>query len=337
MDAALKRSGQVASTALAEDAEFENNLFTKASFFTSSRRDVRREELLDQLIDAGRGLAATYRGLLDDQEIWRHLARGEVNRQEVGLRGQVLLVEAARQNVEVVLDVLGYQGPPPAYEWVDRIQKPLISLLAHGVTPDHAAVLAADTECQLRQLVARLEDLTDEADRVARSHEAGGRRDVKSRLRRMVAAAHDRVTPTRLLLVAVVSDMVGTGLMEGVGEGATAGVSTLIAAGVCAALTHRSNPPGGDMVADLKSGLTTLYDVIKRAGEPPRQDYDGLLIRRAAMQLALDAARLPDPDATRRWQDWVEDVDELVTDASFTEGGALRLHDDASRLINMAS
>lgn len=334
----LADASELAGRTVALDEEFERNLITKATFFLRERRQVRPEELLELMAHAGRGLVAAYRELLDEREVWESLAGGELDPHAVGLRGKLLLLEAVQQDVVALLAHLDYgEGPPPAREWAERIQEPL-KLLVHGAVPQDAATLAAGAEHHLRQLVGRLEKLVDEAQGTSTVRDAAGTSALKSRLRRLLAAARDQVTPSRLLLATVGSEVAGVAAVSGgldaaVTAGGAAGVTAVLHYGVLALMAQVGSPPGARRAADLTTQLETLHDTVALAGNQTCTPYVALLIRRAAVQLALDAIPALDGGAAERWWDWVDEVESVLAEEQVSSSSALALYDRAHELV----
>lgn len=329
-------SASLATEALAADDRYENKLLINAPIFTS-QRDARRQQLLRQLAGASRGLVAAYQALLEERQVWERLARQDVDTHPLGLRGQVLLLEAAQHDIGPILEKLKYEGPPSPEEWVERIQQPL-RILSHGVAPGQAIGLAADAEHSLRELVGRLDRLvgtTDQANELDPSPDLV--RWLKTRLRGLLSAARDQVAPA--LVIAFFSTSAGVAGMGDptavVSAGGTAVLSRGAELGALAWMAHRRTPTGASARADLQSGIKTLYDCIKLAGDPPRYDYSSLLIRRSAMQIVLDSTRLKDGADDERWWDWAKQVETVLADPDFAEGTAMELCHSVHLLVKV--
>lgn len=318
-----------AGAALHDDQVFERPV-VRGAYVLPGARDRRRAALDRELVEASRALVEVYSTLLDDHDLWTRLAAQEVS--GLAATSDLVLLEVVEQPLRTVLGALGYEGEPSAAVWAERIQEPL-RLLSSGPGTPEAGVLAAAAEHHLRELVIRLDLLTGGWDEQTGSGPAdpGGRR---SSLRRALRVARDVAVPAALIafLSTAAGQSVAGDVGAALGAGGTDAVTAVTEVGLTAWLAMRRSPRAGS-TRDLALGLGTLSRVLALIDPPPRDEAAVLPLRRAAMQLAADGARIEGPG----WLGWAEAVLDVLADPDFETESMRALCRSAEHLTGAGS
>ncbi len=250
------------------------------------------------LLPAGRQLLDALGGFLHDRVLWERLAAAEDRVDTVTEASALWISEILDQDIEGLLDYLGYAPPPDASEWAVEIKDAVADVLAARVVDDHSSgTRTARANLTIFQMRLRsCIEYVEERSLTSAERASGGRR-LASVVRRGVLVAGPAVLAASAVALLPGAGAAAASVGEALGGALAAGgselVGTAVAAGSASLLSRmlRDEPSTASQQQRLTGALQRTRDSL---GDLARELASGLPSRRTRPVLVETIAAVHD-------------------------------------------